>query len=208
MNYIVFQQKMRSFPVFSVREIEKQFPGFDTRRLVEWQEKGYIQKLRNCYYYFTDQTIDQQFLYYIANQLYRPSYVSLESALAHYGFIPEGVFETISCTTLKSQRFETPAGTGTFVYHHLKRAMFFGYCLVPWKEYHYALAEPEKAIIDYLYLHPEVKATEDVEARRWNIFSIKEQIDTKKLAVYEKYIRSTVLSRRLNVLKEMLDVKS
>ena len=45
MNYFVFRQKMKSFPIFSVQEIEKQFPDFDSRRLVEWQAKGYIQNL-------------------------------------------------------------------------------------------------------------------------------------------------------------------
>ena len=206
MKYIVFRQKMKSFPIFSVREIEKQFPGFDRRRLVEWQEKGYIQKLRNRYYCFTDQLIEEQYLFYVANQIYRPSYVSLESALAHYGFIPEGVFQTISCSSLKSHKFE--ASRGTFIYRYLKRTMFFGYQLMPWRQYHFALAEPEKALIDYLYLNPDVRDVEDIEALRWNINSIGDQIDRKRLSAYEMYIASPALSKRLLVLKDMLDVKT
>jgi len=203
MNYFVFRQKMKSFPIFSVQEIEKQFPDFDSRRLVEWQAKGYIQKLRNLYYCFKDVPINEPSRYYIANQLYCPSYVSLESAFEHYGFIPEGVFQTVSCTTLKSQRFETPAGT--FIYHHLKQRMFFGYHLVPWKQYHYALAEPQKALIDFLYLNPDVQSIQDIEAKRWNVFSINEQIDRKKLDIYEMYIASPALSKRLKILKEFLN---
>jgi len=206
MNYFIFQQKMKSFPIFSVSEIEKQFPDFDNRRLVEWQAKGYIQKLRNCYYYFSDLPINELSRYYIANQLYRPSYVSLESAFEHYGFIPEGVFQTISCTTLKSQRFETPAGT--FVYHHLKKSIFFGYQLIPWGQHHYVFAEPEKAIIDYFYLNPDVQSIQDIEAKRWNIFAINEQIDRKKLDTYENYIASPALSKRLKILKELLNAQS
>jgi len=206
MKYVEFRQKMISFPVFSVQEIEKQFPGFDTRRLVEWQDKGYLQRLRNRYYCFTDKEVDEQFLYYSANQIYRPSYVSLESALAYYGFIPEGVFQILSCSTLKNQKFETPRGT--FIYFHLKSAMYFGYRLVSWQQHQYALAEPEKALIDYLYLRPEIKHIEDIETLRWNILSINEKVDREKLNDYEKYINSPALSKRLSLLSDLLDAKT
>lgn len=33
-----FKEALQVFPVFSIREIEKHFPGFDNRRLVEWQQ--------------------------------------------------------------------------------------------------------------------------------------------------------------------------
>ena len=206
MNYTEFRQRMKSFPIFSIREIEKQFPCFDRRRLVEWQEKRYIQKLRNRYYCFTDRRVEEPFLYYTANELYRPSYLSLESALSRYGFIPEGVFRIISCTTLKTCIFETPVGI--FGYHHLKANMFFGYRLESWGDHHYTIAEPEKTLIDYLYLHPEIKRLEDFRSLRWNVLTIKEQISMEKLSSYESYIASSALSKRLSVLKEFLDVKT
>lgn len=204
MKYYDFQEKMKPFPVFSIREIEKQFPALDRRRLVEWQAKGYLQKLRNGYYCFGNQEYDDNFLYYMANQIYHPSYISLESALAFYGFIPEGVFEFISCSTLKNQRFKNTYGT--FVYFHLKNALFLGYRLIARQNYHYALAEPEKALVDYLYLHPEIKQSSDLEERRWNLMAIREQIDRKKLDELDNYIGSPALSRRLSLLKELLDV--
>ncbi|MDO9547598.1 MAG: hypothetical protein Q7J65_01360 [Candidatus Marinimicrobia bacterium] len=205
MKYIEFSHALKSFPCFSVGEIDKQFPGFDRRRLVEWQAKGYIQKLRNRYYCFSDQQKEEHFLYYLANRLYRPSYISLESALAWYGFIPEGVFQTISCSTLKPQRFETPLGL--FGYRHLKRTLFFGYRLVPWKTVRFAIAEPEKALIDYLYLNPQIHDDQDFMALRWNIFSINEQIDRQKLNTYGRAINSPVFSRRLALLTGLLDAQ-
>lgn len=203
MNYTVFRDEMKVFPNFSVREIEKHFPGFDSRRLVEWQVKGYIQKLRNRYYCFSDQEIDEPFLYYTANKLYRPSYVSLESALSRYGFIPEGVFQITSCTTLKTNSFNTPVGN--FSYRHLKPSLFFGYQLEEWNNNRYAMAEPEKTLIDYLYLHNEVKEMADIEALRWNATEINDCISIDKLNRYEAYINSPALSRRLNTLKTYLD---
>jgi len=195
---------MNVFPVFSVREIEKHFPGFDSRRLVEWQDKGYIKKLRNRYYYFSEQTITEPFSYYTANEIYRPSYISLESALSHYNVIPEGVFQITSCTSRKTNSFQTPAWN--FAYRHLKPSLFFGYRLEKWGNHRYAIAEPEKAVIDFLYLHSELKETEDIEALRWNTEEIKRQISVEKLNNYETYIGSSALSRRLTNLKSYLDV--
>ncbi|TVQ10407.1 MAG: hypothetical protein EA364_12530 [Balneolaceae bacterium] len=204
MNYIEFREKLKAFPLFSIQEIEKHFPGFDGRRLVEWQEKDYIQKLRNRYYHFSDQKIDEPFLYYTANGLYRPSYVSMETALSRYGFIPEGVFQITSCTTLKTNSFSTPVGT--FSYRHIKPALFFGYHLEQWNNRSYAIAEPEKTIIDYLYLHHEVKETDDLDALRFNAREINHRISFDKLNLYEDFINSPSLSHRLRTLKTYLDV--
>jgi len=203
MNYTEFREELKAFPNFSVREIEKHFPGFDSRRLVEWQEKGYIKKLRNRYYYFTDQEVDEPFLYYTANELYHPSYVSLESALSRYGFIPEGVFHITSCTTLKTNSFNTPIGN--FTYRHLKPSLFFGYQLEEWNNRRYAMAKPEKTLIDYLYLHNKVKKIADIEALRWNTSEINNRISMEILSRYEAYINSPALSRRLNTLKKYLN---
>lgn len=206
MNYTEFREEMKVFPCFSIREIEKHYPGFDSRRLVEWQKKGYIRKLRNRYYYFSDRKVDEPFLYYTANQLYHPSYVSLESALSRYGFIPEGVFQVISCTTLKTNSFDTPVGK--FSYRHVKPSLFFGYQLEEWDNgtHRYAVANPEKTLIDYLYLHHEVKDTGDIKALRWNALEISNRISTDKLNRYEAHIDSAALSNRLSILKRYLDV--
>jgi len=206
MNYMEFRNQMMVFPSFSIREIEKHFPGFDSRRLVEWQQKGYIRKLRNGYYCFSDKQVSESFLYFTANELYSPSYVSLETALSEYGFIPEGVFQITSCSTRKTHYFETPVGG--FTYRHIKPALFFGYTLVKWKEYHYAIAEPEKVLIDYLYLHPEVLDMKEFEALRWNSAAINEEISMEKLTNYEAYIGSAALSHRLSLLKNYLNAST
>lgn len=204
MKYTEFRDKMKPFPCFSIREIEKHFPGFDSRRLVEWQEKGYIKKLRNRYYCFSDQQIDESFLYFTANELYRPSYVSLESALSHYGFIPEGVFQVTSCTSLKTNSIETPVGT--FSYRRIKPSLFFGYQLKQWGNHRYAVAGPEKTLIDFLYLHSEITGTDDIESLRWNALHINNRISMDQLNRYAAFINSPALSHRLNTLKTYLHV--
>lgn len=53
----------------------------------------------------------------IANHLWGPSYVSIDSALSFYGFIPERVFEISSVTVKSSRQYSTSAGL--FSYTHL-----------------------------------------------------------------------------------------
>lgn len=207
MTYLEFKDTLQAFPVFSVREIKKHFPAFDNRRLVEWQQKGYIQKLRNRYYRFTDQKVDEAYLYYCANTLYHPSYVSLESAMSLYGFIPEGVFRITSCTTLKTNTFETPVGN--FGYRNLKKDLFFGYHLRQWNDHHhYAIAGTEKTIIDYLYLHNELQSIADFISLRWNKIEILNQISMDKLTKYVSYIDSNALSNRIKVFKNYLNANT
>src|SRR5206468_3281045 len=52
----------------------------------------------------------------IANHLWGPSYISMETALAHWAFIPERVYEISSVTVKSTKTFKTPAGR--FSYFH------------------------------------------------------------------------------------------
>ena len=52
--------------------------------------------------------------YTLAAMLHSPSHISLESALAHHGLIPEAVYQVSSVTLARSRSFETPLGIFTF----------------------------------------------------------------------------------------------
>lgn len=84
----------------------------------------------------------------LANHLLGPSYVSLETALAYYGFIPERVYEIASMTTKASREFNTTAGT--FSYKKLSLPYYaFGIQQIKLGDDQYALvASPEKALCD------------------------------------------------------------
>lgn len=53
----------------------------------------------------------------LANQIYGPSYISLEYALSYYGMIPERVETVTSVTCRRNKEFPTPVGV--FSYHYL-----------------------------------------------------------------------------------------
>src|ERR1700676_3418089 len=62
--------------------------------------------------------INQPEPYLLANHLKGPSYVSMETALSHWGMIPERVFEISSMTTSRSIVYNTTVGR--FSYTHLR----------------------------------------------------------------------------------------
>jgi predicted transcriptional regulator of viral defense system len=89
----------------------------------------------------------------VAVRLHGPSYVSLESALAHHGVIPELVPVVTSVTTGRPRRFETPLGV--FAYRHLHRDLFWGYRAVEAGRGQASyVALPEKALLDLLHFTP------------------------------------------------------
>ncbi len=84
----------------------------------------------------------------LANHLYGPSYVSLDSALAFWGMIPERVMETVSITTKFAKKYETAAGRFTYI-HMLPPYYAFGIQQVTLTERQQVLmASPEKALCD------------------------------------------------------------
>ena len=85
------------------------------------------------------------------------SYVSLQSALAYHGMIPEHVPETTCVTTGRPTVIETPFGR--IRYRHIKRDGFFGYHQVEGGVQLSFVAVPEKALLDLLYLTPGSEST-------------------------------------------------
>ncbi len=167
MKFLELKNLLSRFVVFSLADIRKIEPGFYRSRLSEWQNKGYIKKIIKNYYIFTDQQVDEKTLFYIANKIYNPSYISLEMVLAYYHLIPESTYGLTSITTKKTAIFKTKVGD--FSYRSVKPELFFGYSLVDYQGQKIKLAEVEKAILDYLYLNSHLKTESDFSELRLNL---------------------------------------
>jgi predicted transcriptional regulator of viral defense system len=129
-------------------------PADVQRQLSRWTAAGRLYQLRRGLYSLAppyQRTRPHPFL--IANRMVRGSYVSLQSALAHYGLIPEYAPLTTSVTTLRPQLHHTPLGA--FDYRHVNPALFFGYRRMDLGQAQHAfVALPEKALLDLIYLTP------------------------------------------------------
>jgi predicted transcriptional regulator of viral defense system len=120
-------------------------------QLTRWVNSGRIYQLRRGLYSIAPpyQKI-QPHPFLVANHLQRASYVSLQSALAFYGLIPETVNITVSVTTGRPERLETPLGI--FEFRHIKSELLFGYEMTDLEGQNALVATPEKALLDLVYL--------------------------------------------------------
>jgi len=121
-------------------------------QLSRWRQTGKIYQLRRGLYSLAppfQKVNPHPFL--VANRMLPASYVSLQSALAYYGMIPEYVPVTTSITTMRPNHWETPLGI--FNFRHIQVDFFNGYRLEGIGERQQAfIASPEKALLDLIYL--------------------------------------------------------
>jgi len=110
--------------------------------------KGFIKNdiLRNIEknkYYVTGKNIDT---FEIANFLYQPSYVSLETALNYWGVLSQFPFEITSITSKKSitKKFDRKV----YNFSHVSNKYFGMFT----KKNNILVALPEKALFDQIYL--------------------------------------------------------
>lgn len=95
---------------------------------------------------------DELHPFVLAQRIYGPSYISLESALSYHQLIPEAVYTHTSVTSRRSKQFETPLGI--FSYQHLPlKPLFIEVELVKKNGHTFFIAKPWKAILDYVYCH-------------------------------------------------------
>ena len=174
-------------------------PDFDRSNLFRWVKKGYLSKLRQDWYAFSDLKGSPETARYVAQRIYTPSYISLHTALSFYGIIPEAV-TSITCVT--SNRPATYSNDfGEFSYQTVKPALFFGYkpmILSPHGSY--LLAFPEKAILDLLYLYPQYNTEEALMELRLDEWWMQEELDRDRLLAYSEQSAVKALQYRVNLL--------
>ncbi len=90
-------------------------------------------------------------LFEVANKIYSPSYVSLESSLSFHGLIPEGVMTVTSISSKRSKEFENELGI--FSYSKDQKFNFLGVERVVYNDSIFLMAEPTRALIDLIILN-------------------------------------------------------
>jgi predicted transcriptional regulator of viral defense system len=199
MNYLDFRKKMFDLACFSIHQVYAWQPDFDRNNFVRWTRKGLLVRLRQGYYTFPEYKSKRDFGYYFANRMYRPSYVSLHSALSFYGMIPEAVVQITSVTTLKTAVFNNDFGT--FSYKSMREELMFGYDLKPIADGRTVqLANPEKALLDLLYLYPFYSSETELEELRLDDDFMHEDFDRKRMEEYAGEYKNKALEKRIKLL--------
>ncbi|MEA1946043.1 MAG: hypothetical protein U9N83_01930 [Thermodesulfobacteriota bacterium] len=203
MNFVYFKNSLRDFPVFSIADIRVSHGDFDRRRLSEWQKKGYIKKIVKGYYLFSEVDVDESMLSAIANKIYKPSYISFETAMSHYRLIPENIYMITSASTRRTYLFETPVAR--FSYRTIKPALFFGYSILLGG---IKMAFMEKAILDYFYINPSARTVNDFASIRVNREEILDQLNKERLTEYLRRFNQKRLSKTMKHFLGWLDIST
>lgn len=141
------------------------------KRVQRLKEKKLITRLVKGKYQFSFLPVDD---FSLANFLYQPSYISLESALSFHGLITDFTYQITSLTTQKPRTFSV--ADKEFSYSQISPRLFWGYE----KKQGFLLAEPQKALLDYVYFY-----CKGLRGPVWDELDLK-NIDRKKLLLYAR----------------------
>ncbi|NDV83989.1 hypothetical protein D0T87_18675 [Bacteroides sp. 51] len=93
----------------------------------------------------------------IANHIYGPSYVSMESALRYYGLIPEQVYTIRSMTINRSRNFENSIGHFEYIAANDAYYSIGIKQQIAENKYTFLIATPEKALCDMIIATPQLR---------------------------------------------------
>lgn len=199
MNYLQFRKQWWKLGCFSINQILLWQPDFNRFNLNNWLKKGYLVKLRKEWYAFSECLGIPDFGQYIANRIYMPSYISLHSALSHYGMIPEAILKVTSVSTRKTTEFKNDFGD--YTYQKVKTEMMFGFEPKAMADGRSILfATPEKALLDLLYLYPFYQTEKDMLDLRLDEDFMQEDFNRERFIQYGKETHLPKLIERIHIL--------
>ncbi len=205
MNYLEFRNKWINFACFNTNQIYAWYPGFDRNNLTRWLKKGFLVRLKQGLYTFYEYNHKADFPFYFANQIYKPSYISLHTALSFYGLIPEAVVQITSITTLKTAMFKNEFGE--YTYKKVKNDLLFGYEMKPIHDgMAVKFATAEKALLDLLYIYPFYNTENDMHELRLDEEFIHDDLDLNLMKMYSDRFKSKALENRLSKLINAYDL--
>lgn len=147
------------------------------KKIQRLEKEKIIQKLINGKYRFLFGTIND---FTLANFLYQPSYLSLESALSFHGIITGFPYQKTSITIKKTRNFKVDGKD--FQYSQISQKLFWGYE----KKENFLMANKEKSLLDYIYFG--LKGLRNLSFDEFDLTGINKQ----KLAIYAKRFNNKI----------------
>lgn len=199
MSFLEFKDKMFDLACFNINQVYAWQLDFDRNNLTRWVKSRYLIRLRQGYFTFSEYKKKPDYSFYFANRIYRPSYISLHTALAFYGMIPEAVLQFTSVTSLKTTSFTNDFGE--YSYNTIKENLMFGYDLKPMTDNRtIQFASPEKALLDLFYLYPFYDNKQEMEELRLDEDYLHDGLNKDLLMDYCTRFQSKALDKRIKLL--------
>lgn len=205
MNWETFRRQMSGLPCFNTHQVFAGEPDFDRNNFYRWTKAGYLVRLRQGLYTFPAYRGKPEMAIYFAGRIYGPSYISLHTALAFYGLIPEAVVQITSVTALKTMTFTNVIGE--YTYQSVREDLMFGYEPRPFGEgYSIAYATREKALLDLLYLYPFYSTRAELENLRLDQALLHDELHIPQLETFLARFHSTALEKRVHLLRKVYEL--
>ena len=202
MNYLTLSLVLRKnrMYLFTLGDIKNLFPDENEKTIknnfIRWLSKGYFVRIKRDLYEFIEQGAEVKISdLYVANRIYGPSYVSLETALSIYSIIPDVAAGVTSITTRLTRTFKNKYGA--FFYRTCKKEAFIGYRLMLYDGFKVNIADKEKALVDFLYYRICSGFSLDFDEERLNKKILK-KINWKKAFHYASFFNK----KTTRILKE------
>lgn len=158
-------EQLKSLPHFSKdtilqlgKRLALESPTVDTYISRFLKSKDILSLKRGMYIsadFFNKNKNDISYLFYLANVIRTPSYVSSWAALQYYNLATEAIHTITSVTPKITRTYRTKAGN--FAYQSIKKGLFSDFNLVKGnselstKNFDFFIASPAKALFDLLY---------------------------------------------------------
>jgi predicted transcriptional regulator of viral defense system len=205
MNFWQLRNQFYDLVCFNVNQVYAWQPDFEKNNLTRWTKQNLLVKLRNSWYSFQEYSKMPNVQYFVSNKIYTPSYVSLHSALAFYGIIPEAIVYTTAVSSLKKANFDNIFGSFSYqqilpelMFRNKKKSFLNKQSLI--------LATPEKAILDLLYLYPQYNNEQEIRELRFDEESMQEDLNVERLKEFTERFRSKIVRKRVNLLLKIYDL--
>ena len=145
-SQIVKKLSLKSIPFFSLNELGG-ILAINNRqtlykRIQRLTRNKILQKVIKGKYYFTLKAVDD---FSMANFLYQPSYISMQSALSFHSIMTGFSYQITSIGIKKSKNYIIDGKD--FSYSKIDSKLFWGWE----KKADFLIARPEKALLDYIY---------------------------------------------------------
>jgi len=205
MNFWQLRNQFYDLVCFNVNQVYAWQPDFEKNNLTRWTKQNLLVKLRNSWYSFPEYLKTPNIQYFVSNKIYSPSYISLHSALAFYGVIPEAIVQTTAVSSLKKANFENTFGSFSFQ-QILPELMFGKEKKIFLNKQSLIFATPEKAILDLLYLYPQYNNEQEIIELRFDEEFMQEDLNIERLNEFTERFQSKILRYRVDLLLKIHDL--
>ena len=158
------------------------------RKIIRWRKARKVVKLKKGFYIINDykKSLDITYLYYLANTLCYPSYVSGIFILQNYGVLTDITFPITSITLKTTRKYRNKIGS--FFYNSISKKLYTGYKRILYKDNPIYIATLAKSLFDYLYIKYfkiKISAERIIERERFNLDAFKK----KDIGEFRKYCK-------------------